>query len=373
MITSGFKNAVSQMLSNGGTAKGLLPIKDVSGTTVYLADYDDFPYDVETGFTLTASAAGISIGSGNTAVTEGDYQLATPITSGLTGSVTVDKGVESGSAYITLNVVLTNTSASSITVSEICYKQEFKVASTQGGTTTSTAVCMVDRSLLDTPIAIAASGQAVLSYKLKASLSSGGGTLVPKTITQNGVYDPEDDSADGYSLVTVNVAQSTLITKTISANGTYEAQDDNADGYSEVSVSVSPNVGTKSITQNGTYNASSDSLDGYSQVSVNVSGGGVTFYLDNGQIATSEGYYITTNLSQQLPANTLVLLSINDNSYGVKNYIITYTGGTMVLPSYDYDGYEITITPTTIGLTYYGGDWRNIYAKLSELDPTQIY
>ena len=274
MITSGFKNAVSQMLSNGDTAKGLLPIKDVSGTTVYLADYDDFPYDVETGFTLTASAAGISVGSGNTAVTEGDYQLATPITSGLTGSVTVDKGVESGSAYITLNIVLTNTSASAITVSEICYKQEFKVSSTQGGTTTSTAVCMVDRSLLDTPIAIAASGQAVLSYKLKASLSSGGGTLVPKTITQNGIYDPEDDSADGYSLVTVNVAQSTLITKAITANGTYEAQDDNADGYSEVSVNVSPNVGTKSITANGTYNASSDSLDGYSTVDVNVSGGG---------------------------------------------------------------------------------------------------
>ena len=373
MITSGFKNAVSQMLSNGDTAKGLLPIKDVSGTTVYLADYDDFPYDVETGFTLTASAAGISVGSGSTAATENDYQLVTPITSGLTGVVTVDKGVESGSAYITLNIALTNTSGSSITISEICYKQEFKVASTQSGTTTSTAVCMVDRSLLNTPIAIAASGQAVLTYKLKASLSSGGGTLVSKTITQNGIYDPEDDSADGYSLVTVNVAQSTLITKAITANGTYEAQDDNADGYSEVSVSVSPNVGTKSITQNGTYNASSDSLDGYSQVSVNVSGG-VTFYLDNGQIATSEGYYITVNLARQLPTNTLVLLSINDSSQGAKrNYIIKYTGGTMVLPSWDYDGYEITITSTTIGLTYYGGDWRNIYAKLSELDPTQVY
>lgn len=241
MITSGFKNAVSQMLSNGGTAKGLLPIKNVSGTTVYLADYDDFPYDVETGFTLTAADAGISVGSGNTAVTENDYQLDTPITSGLTGSVTVDKGVESGSAYITLNITLTNTSGSSITVSEICYKQEFKVSATQSGTTTTTAVCMVDRSLLDTAITIADGGQAVLTYKLKADLSSGGGTLVTKTITQNGVYDPEDDNADGYSLVTVT---------------------------------VQPNVGTKSITANGIYNASADSLDGYSQVNVNVSGGG---------------------------------------------------------------------------------------------------
>lgn len=275
MITSGFKNAVSQMLSNGGTAKGLLPIKDVSGTTVYLADYDDFPYDVETGFTLTASAAGISVGSGSTAATENDYQLETPITSGLTGVVTVDKGVDSGSAYITLNIALTNTSGSSITISEICYKQEFKVAATQSGTTTSSAVCMVDRSVLDTALTIAASGQAVLTYKLKAAISSGGGTLVTKSVTANGTYDPQDDNADGYSLVTVAV-QPNVGTKNIGANGTYNASSDSLDGYSQVTVSVSPNVGTKSITQNGTYNASSDSLDGYSQVSVNVSGGSAT-------------------------------------------------------------------------------------------------
>lgn len=32
---------------------------------------------------------------------------------------------------------------------------------------------------------------------------SGGGTLVEKVITENGVYDPQEDDADGYSLVTV--------------------------------------------------------------------------------------------------------------------------------------------------------------------------
>jgi len=38
---------------------------------------------------------------------------------------------------------------------------------------------------------------------------SGGGssTLIPKTITQNGTYDPADDNADGYSAVDVNVYQ----------------------------------------------------------------------------------------------------------------------------------------------------------------------
>lgn len=35
---------------------------------------------------------------------------------------------------------------------------------------------------------------------------SGGATLVPKSITQNGTYNPADDNADGYSGVTVNVS-----------------------------------------------------------------------------------------------------------------------------------------------------------------------
>ena len=38
---------------------------------------------------------------------------------------------------------------------------------------------------------------------------STGGTLVSKSITENGTYDPADDNADGYSSVEVNVAQQT--------------------------------------------------------------------------------------------------------------------------------------------------------------------
>lgn len=43
------------------------------------------------------------------------------------------------------------------------------------------------------------------------SVSGGGGspaTLVPKTITENGTYNPSDDQADGYSSVTVSVPTS---------------------------------------------------------------------------------------------------------------------------------------------------------------------
>ena len=37
----------------------------------------------------------------------------------------------------------------------------------------------------------------------------GGSTLITKSITENGTYDASDDSADGYSEVTVNVPQTT--------------------------------------------------------------------------------------------------------------------------------------------------------------------
>lgn len=37
------------------------------------------------------------------------------------------------------------------------------------------------------------------------NIPSGGGTLVTKTVTDNGVYNAVDDEADGYSVVTVAI------------------------------------------------------------------------------------------------------------------------------------------------------------------------
>lgn len=110
--------------------------------------------------------------------------------------------------------------------------------------------------------------------------------LVSKSVTANGTYDPEDDSADGYSDVTVNVPNTytlsdegkvvssgelvsqTSTTKT--SNGTYDTTTNN-----EVVVNVpSLDLVSKTITENGTYNPASDNADGYSSVIVNVSGGG---------------------------------------------------------------------------------------------------
>ena len=223
MITNGFKNLMKQVLSSGGTSQGLLPITDVSGTTRYLADYTAYPYTVTTNFATTAAGAGISVGSGNSASTENTYQLANTITSGLSGTVTVSKTVDvNNNSTIELELSLSNTSGSDITIAEIGYKQEFSASSTQSGTSTDDYVFLIDRTVLSSPATIVAGGSAVITYSLTTKFGASGGVT--------------DVEVDGVSVVTGGVAeidltgkQDTLIAgtnitiaadgKTISASG----------------------------------------------------------------------------------------------------------------------------------------------------------
>ena len=87
--------------------------------------------------------------------------------------------------------------------------------------------------------------------QMKSAILSipGASTLVSKTITQNGTYDPTDDNADGYSSVTVNVPSS------------------------------QPNLQSKTVTENGTV-LPDTGYDGLSSVIVNVSGGGSNVIVD---------------------------------------------------------------------------------------------
>lgn len=60
-----------------------------------------------------------------------------------------------------------------------------------------------------------------------------------KEITENGIYNAEDDSLDGYSSVSVNVPTSASLDEIIIVkNGIYNASDENIDGYSKITVNV---------------------------------------------------------------------------------------------------------------------------------------
>ena len=65
----------------------------------------------------------------------------------------------------------------------------------------------------------------IVHVKIEKQVSSGGATLITKSITQNGTYNAEDDDADGYSSVTVNVSSSgtgaiSIVDTTDTAGGT---------------------------------------------------------------------------------------------------------------------------------------------------------
>lgn len=102
--------------------------------------------------------------------------------------------------------------------------------------------------------------------------------LTTKTITSNGTYSASDDSADGYSSVTVNVSgggSPTLQSKTATPTTSQQViQPDNGyDGLSQVTVNAIPSQyivpsGNKAITANG----NNIDVAEYATVSVNVSG-----------------------------------------------------------------------------------------------------
>lgn len=95
--------------------------------------------------------------------------------------------------------------------------------------------------------------------------------LIAKTITENGLYLAEEDSADGFSEVEVDTPVPTFMEKTITGNGTYQASDDHVDGYSEVTVEVPvqinklPQVVDKTVTL-----LTADDLAGATKIGSNV-------------------------------------------------------------------------------------------------------
>lgn len=93
------------------------------------------------------------------------------------------------------------------------------------------------------------------TWNLAASGGGGGGsaTLIEKSITENGEYNASDDSADGYSKVTVDVPN------------TYTAQDEGkvVDNGALVAQTAYPTE----ITENNTYDTTN-----YNSITVNVSG-----------------------------------------------------------------------------------------------------
>lgn len=95
---------------------------------------------------------------------------------------------------------------------------------------------------------------------LQKKVSSGGTTLITKTITANGTYSAEDDDADGYSDVTVAIPSGTVTApSTISGTSATVSTGTNTLTLTKT-VSVTPSVTTAGYVSSGTAGNSSVSL-----------------------------------------------------------------------------------------------------------------
>lgn len=175
MITRNFKNILSAMLARSSGNYGTLPIKGISGKTVYTntgASTASFPFNTATtGFTLISSSGGVHVGTGDTPPTENDYILQSQITSGLSGSVVVSKQIENGMLYLVLDVTLTNTSSDSITIREIGYYQYHMYCTVQGESgVANNFPFLMERTVLESPVTIPAGDFATIRYKVGYSV-----------------------------------------------------------------------------------------------------------------------------------------------------------------------------------------------------------
>lgn len=174
MFTKWWKNCVKGMVAFSGSPNKAfnLPIKNVSNATYYFSGIR-YPYTTTTTFQLTATSNGIHVGTGNTAATEDDYALESPVTSGLAGTVTINKDMDAnGNPYITYNLVLSNSTSADIVVKEIGLYESCSCGNTVGATSSSERNFLVDRTVLDTPVTVPANGNAAIYYTLKTTYTT---------------------------------------------------------------------------------------------------------------------------------------------------------------------------------------------------------
>lgn len=174
MITKIFKKYLAFQLEGiGATGDCILPAKNLNGADMYLSSRGYIgAFPVSCNYTVqTSKSSGILIGSGTTPATENDYFLQSQITSGFTHTVTLTQSIENDSPVLQYNIIITNTSASNLVISEIGYAQSLFAHATQGGSPANTDYFLFDRTVLDTPITIPAGESAGIKYKLKTVIS----------------------------------------------------------------------------------------------------------------------------------------------------------------------------------------------------------
>lgn len=173
MVTRNFLNILAMTLESGNNV-GCLRCRDVNGDSRFLTGSvtsSGFPYTTEKTFTLTASAAGISIGTGTAPESEDDYNLEQTITSGVNVVITgTSYGAESPwYPFVKYDLTITNTGANPLVVTEVGYKQTLQTSTLIGSSASANTVLLLDRCVLDTPVTIAPGDAGIVTYRLQTN------------------------------------------------------------------------------------------------------------------------------------------------------------------------------------------------------------
>lgn len=183
MFTKMFKK-LSEIIAipNNAAGVGYYQFKNVRGDTKYISNYVNigvYPAVVGYSFTSDTYLYGIVLGSGTTQPTDNDYKLESQITSGLSVNINHNHVYENNGSRHIINLMVTNTSSSPITISEIgwyvyCYASisQNQAAFCNNGNSSNNTVFLADRTLLTNPVTIPAGDYAVIRYTLGESASA---------------------------------------------------------------------------------------------------------------------------------------------------------------------------------------------------------
>lgn len=165
---------------------------------------------------------------------------------------------------------------------------------------------------------------------------SGGPTLVTKTITQNGTYNPASDNADGYSTVTVNVpTPSPNLQAKSNISPTTSSQtiqpDSGYDGLSSVQINAMPNgsatTPATTITANPTISVSSSGL-----ITASVSGSqNITPSVSAGYVSSGTAGTVSVSGSKTQQLTTKVAATITPGTTAQTISAGTYLTGTQTI------------------------------------------
>lgn len=179
MLTKGAKRIMAAAFAMPGTGfveRYFIPFKSISDNTRY-AKLTNERWPALNGFVflqnITNASIGIAVGSGSTAATDDDYNLESEIPYyNVNGYVSIlNISMKNDYPCVELLVSVSNVGNSAFTVSEIGYFMMVESKTSPDASSGSAATMLIDRSVLSTPVTIAAGETKQIKYTITGQWS----------------------------------------------------------------------------------------------------------------------------------------------------------------------------------------------------------